>query len=156
MSEALAWRAALDRELLLAAAVHDLRGPATVIGMYAEVNGLPGAHPVATATHRLVETAARLEGVPAPGGLLTAALAEAGAQRLADRDGQRVLEVGPFAPGTLPLSFDLARVRRWLAEPEPSLAAARVIVAARACGVEVEQDAARALLLLHLGAGPSR
>ncbi len=144
-----AWRAALDRELLLAAAVHDLRGPATVIGMYAEMNELPGTHPVATAAHRLVETSAHIESYRAPGELLATALADT-TSRVGDHHGERILEVGPFPAGTLPVTFDLPRVRRWLASPEPALLAARVIVAARASGIDVEQDAARGLLLLRV------
>ncbi|MBM4368696.1 MAG: hypothetical protein FJ102_20955 [Deltaproteobacteria bacterium] len=143
-----AWRAALDRELLLAAAVHDLRGPATVIGMYAELNALPGTHPVALAAHRLIETSAHIEDYRAPGEMLAAALADT-TSRVGNLGGARILEVGPFPAGTLPVSFDLARVRRWLAAPEPGLVAARVLVAARASGIDVEQDVARGLLLLR-------
>jgi hypothetical protein len=179
----LGWLAAIDRELLLSAFSHDVRGPITALDGFFEIEEVAGTSPGQLALRRLADLvgvlAARpprsstanlrcFEGLPdvtvrvaCPMDPLRVALRRLPHGPLAVRlDAAVATLVVPGDAAQLDTEWSLPQVRRWLASPAPPLAAARVQVAARMVGAAAHvepdpADVARALLLLRFERVPS-
>lgn len=168
------WLAALDRELLISAFCHDVRGPLTALDGACELAAATDHSTLRLATQRLgglverfserperiLSSDLQLPGVPKNTPVRLAMLPEPlyVAARLAKLPAAKAL----IQDSRLVLRFELAResgptewtmpiARAWLAEGGPALDLARVRVAARMCGGSStleESGLARGLLTL--------
>lgn len=151
-------RLLIDRELIHSAALHDVRGPLTAVQGWAEIDedrigpGPLGALTRITAILDSVGEAATppaatqtFEGIPvrlrAPIDVLQTAIHDLPHARVeVERVGERVaIRISGLSGEELPSGWSLAQVRRWLEEPGPPLAGARLRMAARLVGA-VRQD----------------
>lgn len=141
-------RVLLDRELVLSAIVHDVRGPLTALLGWAELADDPmigeTVGRVAGLVDELVQTGpahtATFEGravrVRAPIDILRIAIDELPHRSMEVREqgGEVIVEIHGIPAAEGEGGWSLAQVRRWLAEPGPGLAGARLRIAARMCG----------------------
>jgi signal transduction histidine kinase len=146
-------RTLLDRELLLAAIVHELRGPITAVCGFIELEEDHPRPSLAAAADRLtslanalsdssVSTPERdvLRGVPVTvkGPLEVLEVAIAGlthrAVEVADAADHVAVTITGVPVEELAAGWSIAQVRRWLAEDGPGLAGARLRIAARIVG----------------------
>ena len=142
-------RALLDRELVVSAVVHDVRGSLTALLGWAELADDPmigvTLGRVVGLVDELVQSppthAASFEGrtvrVTAPIDILRIAIDDLPHRSIEvrDQEGEVIVEIGGIPAVEAEGGWSLAKVRRWLAEPGPGLAGARLRIAARMCGV---------------------
>lgn len=173
-SNELGWLAALDRELLISAFCHDVRGPLTALDGACELAAAADNSTLRLATQRLGGLVERFSERPDRGESHCLALAgvpddvpvklvmEPEPLYLAIRRAKLPAAKAVISDSRLSLRFELQResgptewtmqiARTWLAEGGPALDLARVRVAARMCGGSStleESGLARALLTL--------
>lgn len=168
------WLAALDRELLISAFCHDVRGPLTALDGACELSSASDHSTLRLATQRLGGLVERfserpervlsrhlqIPGVPKTAPVMLAIVPDPlyVALRLAklppvkaDIQALRVVLRFDLARESGPTEWTMPIARAWLAEGGPALALARVRVAARMCGGSStleESGLARGLLTL--------
>lgn len=146
-------RASLDRELIISAALHDVRGPLTAIQGWAELEEERGRAGPLGALARMLDLldvlgdaaphpphVAELEGhlvrVRGPIDVLKMAIDDLPHRevRVAEEGETVAVRILGVPLGSMSSGWSLAQVRRWLAEGGAPLAGARLRVAARTIG----------------------
>ncbi len=183
-NERAVWERVLDRELLLSAFSHDVRGPITALSGYAELEGVSERSPLRLATARLVELVGLLPGrvraeVPTDLGPLfgvdsawgrTSGCVEPlafalttlphGACELEESASLWTILVPGLPAEELTVDWSVHLVRRWETEPGVGRAGARLRMAARLAGAarvgfRAEEGAAHGVLRIAFGRAPA-